>query len=98
MNETWDGHNEGEEGHGHDVNYIDESWNDYDNHNNWDWNDNSYEDAANYIRGINEPTSDKQSHHRTSTNPNRLTQHHGTTTAKAVNNSYKRTQHNCTST
>ena len=48
--------------------------------------------------------SDKQSHYQTSRNPNHHmerkhhTQHHGTTTAKAFNSSYKRTHHNYTST
>ena len=33
---------------------MEENWNDYDYDNSWDWNDNSYEDTANYIGGINE--------------------------------------------
>ena len=32
---------------------MEESWNDYDYDNSWGWNDNSYEDTANYIGGIN---------------------------------------------
>ena len=53
MNDTWDWYYEGEEGQ-HEVNYMEENWNDYDYDNSWDWNDNSYEDTANYIGGINE--------------------------------------------
>ena len=52
LNDTSDSYYE--EGHGHDVSYMEESWNNYDYDNNWDWNDNSYEDAANYSGGINE--------------------------------------------
>ena len=55
MHDTSDWYYEGEEGHGHDVNYMEESWNDYDwNDNSWDWNDYSHEGEANYIGGINE--------------------------------------------
>ena len=66
VNDTWDWYYEGEEGQ-HEVNYMEENWNDYDHDNSWDWNDNSYEDTANYIGGINEShlpldTSDKQTH------------------------------------
>ena len=32
---------------------MEENWHDYDYDNSWDWNDNSYEDTANYIGGIN---------------------------------------------
>ena len=53
VNDTWDWYYEGEEGQ-HEVNYMEENWNDYDYDNSWDWNDNNYEDAANYIGGINE--------------------------------------------
>ena len=53
VNDTWDWYYEGEEGQ-HEVNYMEENWNDYDYDNSWDWNDNSYEDTANYIGGINE--------------------------------------------
>ena len=54
VNDTWDWYYEGEEEHGHDVNYMEESWNDYDwNDNSWDWNDYGYEEEANYIGGIN---------------------------------------------
>ena len=47
-------------------------------------------------------TSDKQTHDDTSTNPNHYlareqhTQHHGTTAARAFNNSYKKTPHSYT--
>ena len=55
MHDTSDWYYEGEEGHGHDVNYMEESWNDYDwNDNSWGWNDYSHEGEANYIGGINE--------------------------------------------
>ena len=53
VNDTWDWYYEGEEGQ-HNLNYMEENWNDYDYDNSWDWNDNSYEDTANYIGGINE--------------------------------------------
>ena len=53
VNDTWDWYYEGEEGQ-HEVNYMEENWNDNDYDNSWDWNDNSYEDTANYIGGINE--------------------------------------------
>ena len=53
VNDAWDWRYEGEEGQ-HEVNYMEENWNDYDYDNSWDWNDNSYEDTANYIGGINE--------------------------------------------
>ena len=53
VNDTWNWYYEGEEGQ-HEVNYMEENWNDYDYDNSWDWNDNSYEDTANYIEGINE--------------------------------------------
>ena len=52
LNGTWDWYYEGEEGQ-HEVNYMEENWNDYNYDNSWDWNDNSYEDTANYIGGIN---------------------------------------------
>ena len=89
---------------------MEKSWNDYDYDNNWDWNDNSYEDAANYIGGINgshltighirqsESLPCKHKHKSPPGKKASHTQHHGTTTVKAFNNSYKRTQHNCTST
>ena len=32
---------------------MEDSWNNYDYDNNWGWNDNGYEDTANYIGGIN---------------------------------------------
>ena len=55
VRDTSDWYYEGEEGHGHDVNYMEESWNDYDwNDNSWDWNGYSHEGEANYIGGINE--------------------------------------------
>ena len=102
VNDAWDWYYEGEEGQ-HEVNYMDENWNDYDYDNSWGCNDNSYEDTANYIGGINESspldTSDKQSHYYISTNPSHYsarkqhTQHHGTTTARAFNNSSKKTQY-----
>ena len=54
VNDTWDWYYEGEEGQ-HEINYMEENWNDYDYDNSWGWNDNSYsEDTANYIGGINE--------------------------------------------
>ena len=85
------------------------NWNDYDYDNSWDWNDNSYEDTANYIGGINESHLTigyirQENHDYTSTNPNHYlareqhTQHHGTTTARAFNNSYKKTPQSYTST
>ena len=70
VNDTWDWYYEGE-GRQHEVNYMEENWNDYDYDNSWDLNDNNYEDTANYI-GHTSPldTSDKQSHYYTSTNSN----------------------------
>ena len=53
MNDTWDWYYEGEEGQ-HEVNYMEENWNDYGYDSSWDWNDNSHGDTANYIGGINE--------------------------------------------
>ena len=38
VNATWDWYYEGEEGQ-HEVNYMEENWNDYDYDNSWDWND-----------------------------------------------------------
>ena len=73
-------------------------------------NDNSYEDTANYIGGINEShltighirQAKSLPHKHKSKSPlgKHAThiQHHGTTTAKAFNNSCKRTEHDCTST
>ena len=92
VNDTWDWYFEGEEGQ-HEVNYMEENWNGYDYDNSWDWNDNSYEDTANYIGGINES-------HLTIGHLAREqnTQHHGTTTARAFNNSYKKTTHSHTLT
>ena len=37
LNDAWDWYYEGEEGHGHKVNCMEESWNDYDYDNSWDW-------------------------------------------------------------
>ena len=53
VNDTWSWYYKGEEGQ-HEINYMGENGNAYDYDNNWDWNDNSYEDTANYIGGINE--------------------------------------------
>ena len=52
VNDTWDWYDAGEEGL-HEVNYMEENWNDYCD-NSWDWSDNRDEDTANYIGGINE--------------------------------------------
>ena len=89
---------------------MEENWNDYDYDNSWDWNDNNYEDTANYIGGINEShltighirQAKSLLHKRKSKSllgkNTTHTQHHGTTTARAFNNSPKKAQHNCTST
>ena len=53
VNDTWDWYCKGEEGQ-HEVNHKEENWNDYGYDNSCDWNDNSCEDTANYIGGINE--------------------------------------------
>ena len=109
VNDTWDWYYEGEEGQ-HEVNYMEENWNDYDYDNSWDWNDNGYEDTANYIGGINEShltighirqaKSRLHKHKSKSLLGKRTThtQHHGTTKARAFNNSYKKTPHSYTST
>ena len=109
VNDTWDWYYEGEEGQ-HEINYMEENWNDYDYDNSWDWNDNSYEDTANYIGGINEShlTTGHIRQAKSLLHKHKVksllgkktahTQHHGTTTARAFNNSPKRTQHNCAST
>ena len=89
VNDTWDWYYEGEEGQ-HEVNYTEENWNDYDYDNSSDWNDNSYEDTANYIGGINE------SH--LIIGHIRQAKSRGTTTARAFNNSYKKTPQSYTST
>ena len=88
---------------------MEESWNDYDCDNNWDWNDNSYEDTANYIGGthkshlttghIRQAKSLPRKHKpKSALGKKRHMQHHGTTAAKAFNSSYMRTQRNCAST
>ena len=108
VNDTWDWYYEGEEGQ-HEVNYMEENWNDYDYDNSWDWNDNSYEDTANYIRGINEShltighirqAKSRLHKHKSKSllGKKQHTQHHGTTTARAFNSSYKKTPHSYTST
>ena len=84
---------------------MEENWNDYD----YD-NDNSYDDTANYMGGINEShlamghirqaNSRLHKHKSKSLLGKRPThtQHHGTTTARAFNNSYKKTTHSHTLT
>ena len=108
-NDTWDWYYEGEEGQ-HEVNYMEENWNDYDYDTSWDWNDSSYEDTANYIGGINEShltighirqaKSLLHKHKSKSLLGKKTThtQHHGTTPARPFNNSSKKTLHSYTST
>ena len=89
---------------------MEENWNDYDYDNSWDWNDNSYEDTANYIRGINEShfTIGHISQAKSLLHKHKLKSLLGKKTTHTTSwnnhsksfqqNSSKRTQHNCTST
>ena len=101
LNDAWDWYYEGEEGHGREVKYMEELER-LRMTTAMTTQQTTLEASTSHTSPLD--TSDKQSHYHTSTNPNHYlerkqhTQHHGTTAAKAFNSSYKKTQHNCTST
>ena len=99
VNDTWDWYHEGEEGQ-HEVNYMEENWNDYDYANSWDWNDSSYEDTANYVGGINEShlTIGHIRQAKSLLHEHKSKSLLGKKTTRAFNNSHKKTQHNYTLT